>query len=122
MLSTATRGVDIDLLADYIGGAPFPDNRQWGGVGMAVVYRGPHVVVTDDFFEVLGPGRARYAVKDLDLVNVFQEMRGPARWHLIAMYRGEPKTLFSSTKEREFAKVCRGLRRAFKRHHDKMAA
>lgn len=138
---------------------------------MAVVYRGPHVVVTDDFVEVLGPGRPRYAIKHLDLVNVFRETRcrdarrtgwasiaalvaavaalavdyrlalalsavavviavayaylkvgRPARLHLMAVYRGEPYTLFSSTDQREFAQVCRGLRRALERHYDKMAA
>ena len=138
---------------------------------MAVVYRGPHVVVTDDFVEVLGAGKPRYAIKHLDFVNVFRETRGadaraagwvavstlvaavaavavdyrlafalggitlviavayaylkhgrPGRLHLVAVYRGEPHTLFSSTDQREFAQVCRGLRRALERHHDKTVA
>lgn len=138
---------------------------------MAVVYRGPHIVVTDEFVEVLGPGRCRYPIEHLALVNVFREPRGrnarmtgwlgvaalvaavaavavdyrlslalagialliavayaylkhlrPARLHLMAVYRGEPQTLFSSSNQREFAQVCRGLQRAFERHYDKMAA
>jgi len=86
---------------------------------MAVLYRGPHVVVTDDIVEVLGAERSRYAIKHLGFINVFRETDGPGRWHLMAEYRGEPETLFSSTDQREFAKVCRGLQRALKRRYDK---
>jgi hypothetical protein len=139
---------------------------------MAVVYRGPHVVVSDDFVEVLESGRRqRYAVGQLRAVNIFLEARGrdarawrwasilalpaavaalmvdyrlalallaiaiaaavayaylrhgrPGRWHLMAVYRGEHRTLFSSTDRREFSQVCRGLRRALERHDDEMAA
>ena len=139
---------------------------------MAVVYRGPHVVVSDDVVEVLEAGRRRrYAVRQLRAVNIFLEARGrdarawrwasvlallgavavvvvdyrlalallaiavvaavayvylkhgrPGRWHLMAVYRGEHRTLFSSTDRREFSQVCRGLQRALERHDDEMAA
>ena len=139
---------------------------------MAVVYRGPHVVVTDEAVEVLDAGRIhRYAIKHLTSVNVFLEPRGrdasawlwasvlallagvaavavdyrlalalvgmaviaaivyanvrherPGGWHLIGVYKGVTRTLFSSTDRREFEQMCRGLRRALERNDDKMAA
>ena len=88
---------------------------------MAVLYRGPHVVVTDDVIEVLGAGGSRYALEHLGFISVFRETDGPGRWHLMAEYRGEPETLFSSSDQREFAKVCRGLQRALRRRDDKAA-
>lgn len=139
---------------------------------MAVVYRGPHVVVSDEAVEVLDAGRLyRYAIRHLTSVNIFLEPRArdaspwlwasvlalvagvaavavdyrlalalvgmaviaavvyanlrnerPGHWHLIGVYKGVTRTLFSSTDRREFEQMCRGLRRALERNDDKTAA
>lgn len=38
--------------------------------------------------------------------------RLPVRWVLVAIYEGEPITLFESENQTEFDQVCRGLQRA----------
>ncbi|BBH71222.1 hypothetical protein ACTI_79070 [Actinoplanes sp. OR16] len=130
---------------------------------MSVFYRGPRVLITDEFFEVAGlrrfpvralrdvhivryqaPGAGAHQVMGLSalagavvaiplvgresavlgavivivlLVHAAFSLsrRPPPRWDLVAVCGQEYARLFSSSDQREFEQVCRGLQRSLER-------
>lgn len=51
------------------------------------------------------------------LVGLRRERR--TEWHLMAVHHGELKIVFTSADQREFAQVCRALRRALESRDDR---
>jgi hypothetical protein len=81
---------------------------------MALLYRGPDALITDEVFESLGPQPQSYLINELQYLHV---VRGRPL-EIRAVYRGQLICLFHTRDRQVFGQVQRALLRALERLED----